>query len=418
MLELYFSRSIDLRKLRRGPLAPALDQWAAALHQQGYSRRYAVTSLVQAGAFNRHLYRLGVTDLTLINVALVQQYLETECYPYGSYTLSTVVLRQCLAFLRKQRLIPPEPTVTQTDPISCLIDRYATYLTTIRGVASSTLSASLRAAKRFLAFYAERDAEMNLSQLTAQIVLDFLTHWYAIRPGNGAKEHLAQYLRAFLRFLRGENIIAQELERVIMVPRRYALATVPHHLPWSQVEQLLACVDLTEPAGRRDRAILSLLAYLGLRACEVRQLTLGDIDWRNGTLHISASKTQRGRVLPLLTEVGEVLADYILHERYANSPSPHVFLCGDAPHQPVASSSSIGDIVHKHLKRLDVPVPAGGAHLLRHSFATHLVNQGTSIKEIADLLGHGDINSTAIYTKVDTTHLQEAALPFPTGGLA
>jgi len=121
--------------------------------------------------------------------------------------------------------------------------------------------------------------------------------------------------------------------------------------------------------------------------------------------------------LPLLQPVGDALADYILHER-PDVTIPEVFVRCHAPYGPLASSHGISEVVHRHLLRLQISAPMYGAHLLRHSFATRLVNQGTPIKAIADLMGHLDINTTAIYAKVDTTHLREAALPFPTGGLA
>jgi len=417
MLELYFSHPTILRQLRRGPLSPVLDQWAAALQQAGYAECVASDMLAIGGELNRYLQRLDVTDVCMIDETTTQQFLDTECYPYGAYGHSAGTLRTFLAYLRHREIIPPAPTPPITDPIGLLLERYATFLRTVRGVASSTYRASLLCAERFLGFYRERDAGLDLSRLTAQTVLDFLTQWYAYRPGKAWQTHLAQDLRNFLRFLRWESIVSQELERVVMAPRQYTLSSVPKHLPWPLVEQLLAGVDLTHPQGRRDRAILHLLAYLGLRASEVVHLTFADLDWRAGVLKIPNTKTRRGRILPLIHGVGTVLADYILHERPAVT-MPEVFVRGHAPYGPLKSAHGVSEVVHRHLKRLNIPAPKYGAHLLRHSFATQLVNQGTPIKEVADLLGHMDINTTAIYTKVDTTHLRAAALPFPTGGLA
>lgn len=417
MLELYFSRPTVLRHLRRGPLTPVLDQWALALQQAGYADSVAADMLAIIGQFNRYLQRSGVTAITMVDEMASQRFLEVECQPYGAYGHSAGTLRTFLVYLRHQMIIPSPPTPPRTDPADCLLDRYATFLRTVRGVAASTYRASLLCAERFLAFYRERETALDLSRLTAQTVLDFLTQWYAYRSGKAWQTHLAQDLRNFLRFLRWESLITQELERVVMAPRQYALASVPRHLSWPLVEQLLAGVDLTHPQGRRDRAILYLLAYLGLRASEVVHLTFADLDWRAGVLKIPNSKTRRGRILPLIHDVGDVLADYILHERPAAN-IPEVFVRGHAPYGPLAGSHGVSQLVHRHLKRLGIPTLAYGAHLLRHSFATHLVNQGTSIKDVADLLGHMDINTTAIYTKVDTTHLREAALSFPTGGLA
>jgi site-specific recombinase XerD len=267
-----------------------------------------------------------------------------------------------------------------------------------------------------LTFYKKRDASLDLTKLTAQNVLDFLTHLYALHPGKSYQIHTAQDTRNFIRFLRWEGIVIQELERVVRAPRQYSLSSVPKHLPWNVVEELLAGVDPAHPQAKRDRAILCLLAYLGLRASEVVNLTFADINWRAGVLTIPNTKTRYGRIVPIVEVVGEALSDYILHERLPIN-IPQVFVRAIAPYGPIAHSHGISQLVSRHLKRLQIPAPKYGAHLLRHSLATHMINHGTSVKGVADMLGHMSINTTAIYAKVNTTHLLEAALPFPAGGI-
>jgi site-specific recombinase XerD len=173
-------------------------------------------------------------------------------------------------------------------------------------------------------------------------------------------------------------------------------------------------VDTSHPVGLRDKAILLLLATLGLRGHEVRALELRDIAWRAGEIRLPRTKTRRERLLPLLHEVGAALADYLLHGR-PSLAVPQVFLRHLAPPGPLTSASSIAWIVRRNLHRAGIAVTRGGAHMLRHSLASKMVNAGVPIESVADVLGHASIDTTAIYTKVDTTTLAAVALPFPGG---
>jgi integrase len=194
----------------------------------------------------------------------------------------------------------------------------------------------------------------------------------------------------------------------------WRLSSLPRHLPWEQVRQLIESVDTSRPVGLRDKAVLLLIATLGLRSQEVRSMQLGDIDWHCAEIRLRKTKTRRERVLPLPGAVGAAIADYLLHGRPRIS-FPQVFLRHRAPLGPLTSSHGIGDIVERRLRRAGIGASHHGAHLLRHSLATRMVNQMVPIKQIADLLGHTSIDTTAIYTKVNTTNLAAVALPFPGG---
>ena len=143
-------------------------------------------------------------------------------------------------------------------------------------------------------------------------------------------------------------------------------------------------------------------------------MQLGDIAWRSAEIRLRKTKARRQRVLPLPAAVGAAISDYLLHGR-PRLPFPQVFLRHRAPLGPITSTHGIGDIVDKHLSRTGIQSSCRGAHLLRHSLATRMVNQAVPIKQIADMLGHLSIDTTAIYTKVDTTNLKAVALPFPGG---
>jgi integrase len=162
----------------------------------------------------------------------------------------------------------------------------------------------------------------------------------------------------------------------------------------------------------RDKALLLLMALLGMRSSEVRRLQFQHLAWRSAEVHLPATKSRRERRLPLPQEAGAALADYVLHGRPPLNV-PYVFLRHTAPLGPIAGAHTLSAVVRKHLRRAAIDVSSGGAHMLRHSLATQMVNTGVPIKEIADVLGHESIDTTAIYTKVDLTNLAAVALPFP-----
>ncbi|WP_353682685.1 site-specific integrase [Mesorhizobium sp.] len=172
-------------------------------------------------------------------------------------------------------------------------------------------------------------------------------------------------------------------------------------------------IGATAPVDVRDRAVLLLLATTGIRNGELRALQLQDINWRAGEVFVRHTKGKRDRVAPLIEEAGAALADYILRAR-PKVDSPYLFLSFTPPLGPFKCASPVSRIVRKRLRHGGVE-SVGGAHLLRHSLATQLVRQRRPINEVADLLGHRSINTTALYVKVAASQLAEVALPFPGG---
>jgi site-specific recombinase XerD len=244
--------------------------------------------------------------------------------------------------------------------------------------------------------------------------LDFITELAGLNASGSWRNNLCSLTRVFLRYLRWEGIVEVDLDRVVPTLPHWRLQSIPRHLPWAQVRTLIDSVDTSTPLGLRDRAVLLSIATLGLRNQEVRNLKLTEIHWRAGEIRLAETKSRRERALPLQQELGAALAEYVLHGR-PRLGVPHVFVRHRAPLGPITSTHGIGDIVRRHLLRARIPAPSQGAHMLRHSLATRMVNQGVGVKQIADLLGHASIDSTAIYTKVDMRNLSAVALPFPGG---
>src|SRR5512147_2116389 len=200
--------------------------------------------------------------------------------------------------------------------------------------------------------------------------------------------------------------------RTKMHPRRQA--HLPPHLAWEDVQRAIDAIETTTPSGIRDRAMMLLLVTTGLRNRELREMELGDIRWRTGELVLRHTKGRRDRVVPLLDKTGASLAEYVLHGRPLTTDR-RVFLSYTPPVRAFRHSSTISRIIRVRLERAGIPIQRGGAHLLRHSLATRLIEQQRPIKEVADLLGHRSIDTTPFYVKVAVPQLADVALPFPGG---
>jgi site-specific recombinase XerD len=191
------------------------------------------------------------------------------------------------------------------------------------------------------------------------------------------------------------------------------MSSIPKAISPDQVRRLLASIDRRTATGRRDYAILLLLARLGLRSSQVAFLELGDIDWNAGQLNVRGKSGQRSE-LPLPAEVGEAIVAYLRHGR-PDSTSRRVFLRAKAPIGGFQGRSGLGFVVRHCLKRAGINAPTNGAHQFRHGLATEMLRQGASLREIGELLGHRSPETTKIYTKVDLDALRTLALPWPGG---
>jgi site-specific recombinase XerD len=221
-------------------------------------------------------------------------------------------------------------------------------------------------------------------------------------------------LRSFLRFIYQQGQTATDLSMCVPTVANWDLSELPKFLKPEEVDRLLQSCDKSSFIGQRDYAVLLLLARLGLRAGEVVHMVLEDIDWEAGELIIRGKSARQDR-LPLLQDVGEALATYLCHGR-PHCSSRRVFIRQLAPHKGFSSSTAIGDIIRRAFARAGLQRTHKGAHLLRHSLATQMLNQGASLNEIGEILRHQQPHTTEIYAKVNWVALRDLAQPWP-GGL-
>jgi site-specific recombinase XerD len=251
----------------------------------------------------------------------------------------------------------------------------------------------------------------DLRRLDAQSLREFVLEQNQTLGAAGTKNCTAA-LRMFARFLIAEGMCTAGLDAAVPVVAHWRLSSLPRYLQAEEVEGVIASCDTSSSVGKRDRAILLLLARLALRASDVVQLRLADIDWKAAWISVSG-KSRRETQLPLTQEVGQAIVDYLQDGR-PQSDSDAVFVRSLAPFRAFANQRAISAIVKQAMRRAGVTSPSrGAAHVLRHSAATSMLRQGASLQDIATILRHRSIESTQIYSKVDVATLRRIAQPWP-----
>lgn len=412
MLEFYFTSATRMRQLRRGPLSDYLDELAAEFQRDAYAKTTARRMLSIMGQFSSYL-ELTRTELGEINESTTESFLETALIKAGLLQEGPRAMNRLLRDLRARDLIA-EAIPDAPAPFSPIVTQYDLYLRDVRGLAQSTRNAACAHARGLVDWLYARYGDQALSQVAGTDVPEYVADRVQGYSSRSSRSHIGSHTRRFLKYLHASGAISHDLARAVPRISSPRLATVPRALPWHEARALINAVNTDHAEGIRDKAILLLLATLGLRSGEVRSLRLEDIRWRVGEIRLPRTKTRKERILPLLREAGNALADYVLHGR-PPSPYPEVFLTHGPRSGPLATSNGVIWIVRRHLQAAGIKRKRVGAHALRHSLATNLVNQGVAIKSVADVLGHASIDTTAIYTKVDITSLTAVPLPFPGG---
>lgn len=292
------------------------------------------------------------------------------------------------------------------------LGQFQHYLRQERGLCELTITRYTPVVSSFLAECFPAGA-LDFRQISANDIGEFVQR-QAEHITTKSAPTVVTALRSFLRHLLYRGAIDTDLAACVPTIATWSLSNVPKYLPADQIQRVLDACDRNTAAGKRDYAILILLARLGLRAGEVVALTLDDIDWEAGVITVRG-KGKRVAQMPSPIEVGAALADYIRHTRPACS-SRRVFIRKKAPLVGFANSIAICSLVDRALEKAGIESVYRGSHLFRHSLATEMLKQGASLPEIGDLLRHRRPDTTAIYAKVDLVSLRSIALPWPGGG--
>ena len=294
-----------------------------------------------------------------------------------------------------------------------VVGRYDTWMRELRGLAPETRSARTTEASRFLDALSVRGDQVNLKGLNVPEI-DSYVKWRCAGLCRRSIQAVTSNLRVFLRHLHSSGDVSCDLSETVIGPRIYDDEDIPSALRPEDVEKVLEVThqDLS-PAGRRDYAMLMLLASYGLRAGEMIKLRLEDIDWRNEVLHVRHSKTGAYSELPMLRAAGEAILNY-LQEGRPKSAHREVFLCANAPYQPFRNVKSLYSAVQRRLSAAGV-VPSGkrGPHAFRHARAVGMLRASVPLKTIGDVLGHRVSRSTGVYLKLATADLRAVGLEIP-----
>jgi len=404
MLEQVFRSHERIQELRGAPQASLLEGFAEELCQAGYAGTTARAHIRGAEHLLHWTAREGVliSDLTKSLIERFHHHLKLcQCPGFGPtrrlYSLRGA--RLFLKYLRSTGSISVE--ASQGPP---LLMGFRQWMSQQRGSCDSTLSVYGFCIQALLRRLGD-DPRAFDAQSLRQFVLEA-----GRQSGRARAKMYTTALRMFLRFLISEGRCAPSLETAIPVLAHWRLASLPRYLGAEDVERIIASCDSSTPVGKRDRAILLLLARLALRAGDIVQLRLRDIDWEDATVRVSG-KGRRETRLPLTQEVGDAIVGYL--KARPQSKADALFLRSRAPYC-APTSGGVSVIVAQAMRRAGITrTTRGAAHVLRHSLATALLREGASLQEIATVLRHRSIETTEIYAKVDVAALEEIAQRWP-----
>jgi site-specific recombinase XerD len=325
---------------------------------------------------------------------------------------SQAALRRLLAIVRTAGLIPLAPP-TFSDFINSELQTYSDFDANVCGLANATLISRRQWIGRFLTHFFPA-GDLLFSRLGPKEIRDFFTsQCRGYQPGTA--QVVASAVRGYLRFRAVQYADPVDaLIAAVPTAARWRLASLPECLNQAELAKLMSTFGNAGKHRQRDYAILRCLIDLGLRSCEVAALCLDDIDWRDGTVTIRLGKSQRADVLPLPAITGQAIADY-LHKARPRTETRVVFVRHRAPLDAPVNASVIRSVVRLAAARSGLSGRLHGPHRLRHSAATRMLQGGATLKEIADVLRHRSLDTTAIYAKVDWTRLSAIAQPWPGG---
>jgi len=387
-------------------LGSVLDQFDDWLIAQGYRFNSRQCYVLRCTAIEAYFHRRKQHSLGSLTPRSL-----TRCWQYyrhrpGGISATVGCLQR---FLQEQQILPvSEPLVD--GPFAATVDAYCQHLLDVRGLARNTIEQHRVTACQLVQHQLAMDGAFRLVDLTQARIERFVVD-AGRRYGRGTLQHVVAQVRGLVRFLAMHGEVTVGLDRQIDTPRVYRLEQLPRALQWNTVRALLETIDRTTACGLRDYAMFLLIATYGLRGCDVAGLTLNDIDWRAGELHVHQAKTSQPLSFPLTDPVAEALLAYVPDAR-PPVKFRQVFITAPAPLLPI-KRQAVGYAFRRRVQYSGLDIRYRGVHCLRHSYALHLLREGVALKTIGDLLGHRSTQSTCVYLRLDLDDLREVALPLP-----
>ena len=414
MLEDYFAKPSTIDRIRAHWLAPQIELYVEWMQTNGYAYRNIVSRVPYLCQFADFTARRGVIDLNSA-AGEVEEFASHWVASYearsGSKPLRPKHLYEVRNPIRQMLRLALEGRITlkrRQKPYLFAAEApgFLEYLRTERGLRESTVHHYLYGLNR-LGNYLKRVSVISLRELSPALLASFVIDT-APALSRTSRRDICGELRVFLRFCYRERIVVKDLSAAIEMPQMYRLADVPRSITWDEVRRMLEVVDRRAAQGRRDYAILLLLVTYGLRAHEVANLTLDDIDWKHERLQVPGRKAGHSTAYPLASVVAEALIDYLKHGR-PETADRLLFFRNVAPRAPI-SKHAVSSRVAVYLHKAGIKVHRAGSHTLRHTCVQRLIDAEFPLKTIGDYVGHRSPASTQIYTKVALASLREVAM--------
>lgn len=387
------------------------DDFCLGLHTDGYTELsiggYA-DAIAHLGTW-LHNHSIAPED---ISRSILIRFFRHKCicrgYTYKQQLSSRYIKRveRFIDYLRSQKITPnPLDHAKSEEPLWDSAG-FSLWLAAERGLAPITVTNYLRGVDCALSLLGYQS-----DKYCAATIRDAVTK-HAKRVGPINAKRLITALRAYLRFLQAHGLCRSGLVSAVPTVPCWRLCSLPRYITVPEVEKIIDSCDISQEVGLRDRAILLLLARLGLRAADIVNLSLSDIDWAQSTIRLVGKSKCEVR-LPLPQDAGDAILHYLEHARN-NVSSARLFLCFNAPYRPLSNSSTVSAIVRAAIIRSAIEEPPScGTNLLRHSAATHMLRSGASLDVVSTILRHRSPDTTLIYAKVDVDSLTQLAAPWP-----
>ena len=364
--------------------------------------------IAKVSQFNRYLRRLGINNCGEVQELHVDRFIGRHLRKHNrvSSRHTAPAIRCLMKYLSSRAVLI---STAATPAYEGVLNAYVDDLRHNRALADSTIRINRHYLTPFLKSLDGNDILRGLSEVSPRQI-----HAFFAEHGKGkadtTRRHIRAALRTFFAFCARQGYVAGYLVEAVPKVFRYRLADVPRQISEQNAQKLLESINRSTSAGRRDFAIILLLYTYGVRGAQIRLLRLEDIKWSQSRIRFRSCKGGKEIIDPLTDEAGDALLDYL---RYGRPKAAYceIFLTAQAPYHPL-KASGLHRIIAAHRRRAEIS-GSGGPHAFRHAFATRLLNGGQSLKVIADMLGHRNLDSTFMYTKVDFGTLKQLPLEWP-----
>jgi integrase/recombinase XerD len=400
-------RCVVRRRIHANNFAPWVAEFTHYLSETGHT---ALTVRSYKGLARHLAHSLELSKVTVADIdeTVIRRFVRHRCRCFGKprETPASDVrrVRRVVAFLSERRGIVRQKATSVVPVLDRRVVQFQNWLRQHRGITERTIDRHARMVMQLLPALGNRPRGWD-AQLVREVIIAETK-----RASRAQVKSMAMALRGYLRFLGAHGFCRAGLEHAVPTIPEWRLSTLPRYIDAAQVERLIATCDLTTPTGLRDRAILLLLARLGLRAGDIVSLRFGDFDWQQATLSVRG-KGRRETRLPLPQDAGDALLAYLERAR-PSVGGDRVFFLLNAPIRPL-SFGVVTSIVRSAIQKAGIDAPTKGARLLRHSAATAMLRGGATLDMIGAVLRHRSPDMTAHYAKVDIPMLQQIAQPWP-----